>query len=389
MKRLILLVCDSLGIGALPDAEAFGDSPQVHTLRSVLSCREGEEALPQLANLGVLALAETQPSYLGPALTAKLPELSQGKDTVVGHWEMAGHVSHDPFPVYPQGFPPEVTDLVTEVFGQAPLGNRPASGTQIIQELGPLHLQTGAPILYTSSDSVLQIAAHEAVIAPDLLHQHCQTIRQALLHGPHRVNRIIARPFVGSSQEGFTRTNRRKDFTIPIPAGHLLDELKAAGIPIHAVGKIKDIFPNVAFDSTYKGSSNEDHMQALMDLLSGESHGLIFVNLLDFDSLYGHRRDCQGYARSLVALDRALGPLLASLKEDDALILTADHGNDPLAPGSDHTREYVPFVMTQKGRQWPGYHGLGTSFADVGATIAHWFGLAWQGRPGQSLLKDL
>lgn len=384
MKRLVLIVLDSLGVGAMPDAKAFGDSMEVHTLRHALSCRQDTKDLPNLRELGLLSFQDHLPQYQGPALCLALPELSQGKDTVVGHWELMGVVSTSPFPVYPQGFPEDVTGLIEDIFGKAPLGNMAASGTTIISDLGPRHLETQAPILYTSSDSVLQIAFHEDLMAPTTLHQKCRMIRKALMDGPHRVNRVIARPFLGDQKNGFYRTERRKDFTIPVPEDNLLSDLRKRKIPMHALGKIQEIFSNIPFTTSLKLANNRDHIQGLLDLLEDDAQGLIFLNLLDFDSLYGHRRDCLGYGQSLEDFDRDLEKIIDRLEEGEGLILTADHGCDPLAPGSDHTREYVPFIFYVKGKNYPGYQGIGQSFADCGATVADWFGIGWNNRPGRS-----
>jgi phosphopentomutase len=272
---------------------------------------------------------------------ARLRERSKGKDTITGHWEMAGIITEVPFPTYPNGFPPEVVDEFTRIAGKPPLGNKTASGTEIIEELGSEHMATGRPILYTSADSVFQVACHEEVVPLEQLYDWCELAR-AMLVGPHAVNRVIARPFVGKPGV-FMRTPNRRDYAIEPPPS-ILDQLASKGIPIHAVGKICDIYCGHGINSTVRVTDNDDAMNKAFDLLERVDQGFIFVNLNDFDSKYGHRRNVRGYADALQALDAHMPRLESLLRPGDEVIFTADHGCDPTAPGSDHTREFVPFV---------------------------------------------
>lgn len=389
MSKVVFIVLDSLGIGAMPDAEAFHDCMTCNTLANVSQCHPAQNPFPHIKALGFLGLLSSSPVIQSQAYLAKLTEQSQGKDTVVGHWELCGVISDNPFPVYPEGFPPEVCALVANIFGKPPIGNIPVSGTTIINTLGEDHLATGAPILYTSSDSVLQIAYHEDLLAPALLHEKCAHIRQALMQGPHRVNRVIARPFIGKKNGDFTRTENRKDFTIPIPEANLLHDLLRHQIPVHAIGKIKDIFPNVPFTQAHRAKNNQEGIDAILKTLAQIDHGLIFANLVDFDMLYGHRRDCIGYAQALAAFDAQLPAIIAELNEKDLLVLTADHGCDPTTAGSDHTREYVPLVLYSP--HWPekdnAYLGIRPTFADCAATIASFFKIDDYRGAGTSVLS--
>jgi len=343
MARSLILVLDSGGVGALPDAAAYDDAPTVNTIGNTAAAVGGIH-IPHLSSLGLGALtsirgAETAPTR--PSRIARLAERSAGKDTITGHWEMAGIVTEQAFPTFPHGFPAEIVDAFTRIVGKPPLGNVPASGTEIIAELGAEHLATGRPILYTSADSVFQVAAHEEVVPIATLYAWCEAAR-AMLVPPYQVNRVIARPFVGVPGS-FSRTANRHDYAV-LPPWNLLDRLAAAAIPVYAVGKIGDIYAERGIVESYRVADNDAGMTTTLALLDRVEHGLIFTNFNDFDTKYGHRRDVRGYAAALERFDLRLADLLAQLRADDVVVITADHGCDPTAPGSDHTREYVPYV---------------------------------------------
>jgi phosphopentomutase len=343
MKRVVAIVIDSGGIGALPDAAQYGDAPGANTIGNVAR-RLGTLRLPNFERfgLGLLLKLDGVPAVARPrARVARLIERSRGKDTITGHWEMMGVITSVPFPTYPHGFPPEIVEAFARIVGKAPLGNKPASGTEIIEELGPAHLESGRPILYTSADSVFQIAAHEAVVPLTTLYDWSRHARE-LLAEPHNVNRVIARPFAGKPG-AFYRTPNRRDYAIE-PPRNLLDDLRTGYIEVHAVGKISDIYCGRGVTSSVRVADNRDAMEKTFRLLEKVEHAFIFTNLNDFDSKYGHRRDVRGYGSALEELDAMLPGLEARLHPGDELILTADHGCDPTAPGSDHTREYVPFL---------------------------------------------
>jgi phosphopentomutase len=343
MARCVAIVLDSGGVGALPDAAEYGDAPGANTIGNTARA-VGGLALPNFERLGLgnLTTIEGVPANPRPrARTARLRERSRGKDTITGHWEMMGIVTAVPFPTYPQGFPPDVVEEFTRIAGKPPLGNKTASGTEIIEELGAEHMETGRPILYTSADSVFQVATHEEIVPLETLYEWCERAR-AMLVPPNAVNRVIARPFVGHPG-AFTRTANRRDYAIE-PPPCLLDELARKRIGVHAVGKISDIFCGHGIATSVRIKDNRDAMERTFDLLERVEDGFIFTNLNDFDSKYGHRRNVRGYAGALQELD-ALVPRLESLmRPGDEVIFTADHGCDPTAPGSDHTREFVPFV---------------------------------------------
>jgi phosphopentomutase len=341
--RVVAIVIDSGGVGALADADTYGDAPGADTIGNVAR-RLGSLALPNLARLGLGSLTEIPgvQAVANPAASvARLRERSRGKDTITGHWEMMGVVTEVPFPTYPSGFPAEVIERFTRITGKLPLGNVPASGTEIIEELGAAHMESGRPILYTSADSVFQIAAHEEVVPPEQLYEWSARARE-MLRPPHNVNRVIARPFLGRPG-AFWRTPNRRDYAIE-PPPNLLDELRAGDIEVHAVGKISDIYCGRAIATSTRAAGNREAMEKTFELLEQVDHGFIFTNLNDFDSKYGHRRDVRGYGNALEELDTLIPHLESRLQPQDELILTADHGCDPTAPGSDHTREYVPFV---------------------------------------------
>ena len=345
-KRVFLIVLDSVGIGHAPDAAAFGDEG-AHTLRSV--SRSPAFAIPTLSRLGIGTIEGSDlPCGDAPtALVARLQEQSRGKDTVTGHWELAGLVSNTPFPTYPNGFPADLLAEFSRQTGRGVLCNRPYSGTQVIADYGEQHLNSGDLIVYTSADSVFQIAAHEDVVPPEHLYDYCRIARR-LLDGEHRVGRVIARPFVGNADTGFTRTDRRRDFAVPPPAPTVLDEVKAAGLDCIAVGKIRDIFDGQGITRAVPTHGNDDGMAQTTALAAEDFSGLCFVNLVDFDMLYGHRNDVDGYAAALSTFDAWLADFLPQLRPDDVLMITADHGCDPAFDGTDHTRETVPLIVYGK-----------------------------------------
>ena len=377
MPRCVVIVLDSAGIGALPDAGSFGDVPGANTIGNV-SERVGGLALPHLERLGLgclTAIRGVAMSAAPEAFIAKLAGISCGKDTITGHWEMAGIHTDVPFPTYPSGFPPEVTGAFARICGQEPLGNIAASGTEIIAELGPEHMKTGAPIIYTSADSVFQIAAHEEIVPLDVLYAWCEAAR-AMLAPPNEVNRVIARPFLGRPG-AFERTANRRDYAVS-PPQNLLDALARAEVGVYAVGKIGDIFSGRGLTSTMRVIDNEDAMVRTLDLVNSIESGFVFVNLNDFDTKFGHRRDIRGYASALERFDRYVPALEAALQPGDIAIFSADHGCDPTAPGSDHTREYVPYLEFGERR---GYGGTIAGLHLVGDRVRERFAAGSAGRP--------
>ncbi len=367
----------------MPDAANYGDAGS-DTLGNIARMRPLR--LPHLCRLG---LANIKPlSGLSPAAHpsgdyGRCTLASPGKDTTTGHWEMAGIHLEKPFPLYPHGFPPEVMEPFEQRIGRKTLGNKAASGTEIIQELGGEHLRTGSPIVYTSADSVFQVAAHEEVIPLDELYRICGIARE-ILRGKHEVGRVIARPFVGPPG-AFTRTPNRKDYAVPPPSGMLLDQLAARSVPVASVGKIWDVFLGRGIGPHVKTKSNADGMVKTLEAMNGTGEGLIFVNLVDFDQQYGHRNNVEGYARALEEFDAWLPSLEERLQPDDLVVLTADHGCDPTTPSTDHSREYVP-LMVFGPRARPGIDlGLRATLSDIGQTVAENFGT--QIRKGASFLR--
>lgn len=372
VKRIFLIVLDSVGIGEAPDAADFGDAGS-NTLAAAAASRFFD--LPELGRLGLFnidgvscrpAAAEPEGSF------ARMTERSKGKDTTIGHWEIAGVISPRPLPTYPDGFPSEVIEAFRQKTGRGVLCNRPYSGTEVIRDYGREHLETGALIVYTSADSVFQIAAHESIVPPEQLYEYCRIARE-LLQGEHGVGRVIARPFEG--EWPFVRTPRRHDFSLEPPSETMLDRIKAAGLDVIAVGKIHDIFAGRGDTEHIFTSGNTDGIARAIALAKRPFHGLCFVNLVDFDMLYGHRNDPDGYARALTEFDRALPKLLAGLGEGDVLMITADHGCDPATPSTDHSRECTPWLIAGPAVR-PGVN-LGTlpTFADISATVLDAFGL--------------
>jgi phosphopentomutase len=385
-NRIALIVLDSAGIGEMPDAAAWGDAG-ADTLGHILQSRP--VSLPNLQRLGlgnIRALAHLPPVENPRGAYGRCALHSNGKDTTTGHWEMAGIILDKAFPTYPQGFPPDVIDrFVDETGVPGILGNVPASGTEIIKELGAQHVATGRPIVYTSADSVFQIAAHEEIIPVPRLYEICERARR-ILAGPHQVGRVIARPFVGA-EGSFTRTENRHDYAVPPPRDNLLPALSDEGLDVVCIGKVASIYDALGVTQDLPAKNNPQCIEQTLRALNADTRGLIFSNLVDFDMLYGHRRDVEGYAQALEYFDARLPEIEAAMKPGDLYILTADHGNDPTMPGSDHTREYAPLLAW--GPQAKAGVNLGTrrSLADIGQTIADNFGL--QLTAGDSFLSQI
>jgi phosphopentomutase len=386
VRRVIVLVCDSLGVGELPDARDFGDEGS-NTLGHVL--RDQNPKLPTLTRLGLLhTLPEPAAEENPQSAYARMAEVSAGKDTTTGHWEMMGLVVKDPFRTYPHGFPAEVIAEYERRIGRKTLGNKAASGTLILDELGEEHMRSGAPIVYTSADSVFQVAAHEEVIPVEELWRICVVARQ-LMRGEHNIGRIIARPFIGASKGQFKRTANRKDFSVKPTGETVVERAFKSGKQVVALGKIADIFDGVGISKEIRTESNSDGMRKTIDLIRQSDADFIFTNLVDFDSKYGHRNDAAGYARALETFDGELRALLESMRGDDLLFITADHGCDPTDVSTDHTREYVPLLVA--GPQIRSGKSLGTrtTFADLGASICDYLGLSTTGLAGRSVLREL
>ena len=384
MKRIFLIVLDSFGVGALPDAADYGDAG-ANTLASVF--RSGKLDIPNMQGLGLYNLDGVDFAPSAPAPTgcfARLGQQSKGKDTTIGHWEIAGVISPRPLPTYPQGFPPEVVAALERVWGRKLLCNKPYSGTQVIADFGEEHLRTGGLITYTSADSVLQIAAHEELVPPEELYKYCKQARK-VMRGENEIGRIIARPFVGKAGS-FTRTSNRHDYSLTPPGHTVLDGLTAAGLDVIGVGKIGDIFAGRGVGESISTKSNADGMAKTAEIAGRDFNGLCFVNLVDFDMVFGHRNDVEGYANALSAFDRWLASL--TLREGDLVLLTADHGCDPGFPGTDHTREYVPMLAFGPGLRQGVNLGTRASFADIAATVEEAFGLPGQ-VAGQSFLGEI
>lgn len=368
-----MIVLDSFGVGELPDAEAYGDSGS-NTLRAVST--SSKLRIPNLTRLGLYSIPQTGCEVSGRAPEAvygKMAEASAGKDTTTGHWELAGLISPQAMPVFPQGFPEEILRPFEKATGRGVLCNRPYSGTQVIRDYGEEHLRSGKWIVYTSADSVFQLAAHESVVPVEELYEACRKAR-GILSGPYAVGRVIARPFAGEAPD-FYRTQRRHDFSLKPPAEVLPQLLQRHGLDTIAVGKIYDIFAGAGFDAPHYTRDNREGMRLTREYASQDFHGLCFTNLVDFDMLYGHRNDTDGYAAALTEFDQWLGELLPLLGEEDRLIITADHGCDPSTPSTDHSREYVPILIWGKNLK-PYDLGVRRSYADLGKTIADWFAIS-------------
>ena len=387
MKRIFLIVLDSFGIGQLPDAEKFGDF-DVNTLRACAA--SGKLDIPNMASAG-LAFADGVTCLERPAeqtgAVARLAEASMGKDTTIGHWEIAGVISPEPLPTYPEGFPREVLEAFEQATGRGVLCNLPYSGTKVIADYGPEQLKTGKWIVYTSADSVFQVAAHEEYIPLEELYDACHKARQ-ILQGRHGVGRVIARPYVGNEKDGFTRTSNRHDYSLLPPRETMLDAIKAAGQQVLAVGKIHDIFAGRGDTDYVYNKSNADGMQHTLDYADRDFQGLCFVNLVDFDMLYGHRRDPEGYAGALTEFDRWLPRLMQKLGDDDLVMITADHGCDPAyTRTTDHTREYIPMIALGR-KVKPVNLGTRSTYADIAATVTALLGVPYE-TPGKSFAGEM
>ena len=383
--RIIVVVMDSVGIGAMPDAADYGDAGR-DTLGHI--CERRGLRVPNFVRLGLANIRPLQglePVARPEGAYGKATLLSPGKDTTAGHWEMAGIILDRPFPTYPQGFPREIIEKFERAIGRNVLGNFPASGTEIIKQLGEEHLKTARPIVYTSADSVFQVAAHENVIPVEELYRMCEMARR-LLDGPHRVGRVIARPFAGKPG-AFVRTERRHDYAVPPPRPMLLDILEEAGLEVVGVGKIPDIFLNRGITCALAGKNNRQALESTLAALGDSRRGLIFTNLVDFDMLYGHRLDIEGYGKAIEEGDAFLPRLLGALKPRDLLILTADHGCDPLGPSTDHSREYVPLLVAGPAVKAGVNLGTRATLADIGETVAENFGLRVP--HGKSFLNEI
>ena len=373
MNNFVLLILDGVGIGELPDAANYGDQGS-NTLGNMAE-KLGGLNLPNLQKLGLGNIAPVNgitPVKIPQASYGKLKEVSPGKDSTTGHWELGGIKVDFNFPYYPSGFPDELIDRFLEATGEkGVLGNKPASGTAIIEELGDEHVKTGYPIVYTSADSVFQIAAHEHVISIERLYEICRAARDVVLTGKDSVGRVIARPFIGESGS-YTRTTNRKDFSMDPTSDTILDFLKSSGIETIAIGKINDLFNYRGIVTGIKTKSNSEGIAAVINTLKEKQNSFLFINLVDFDVYYGHRNDPEGFYKALIEFDSALPDILSELDDSDYLIITADHGNDPTSVSTDHSREYVPLLFYNKkttGRNL----GVRSSFSDVAQTIAHFF----------------
>lgn len=394
--RAVLVILDGVGVGELPDADEYGDQGS-NTLVNAARAAGGLR-LPNFGRLGLgnlvtdagFELAGVSACDSPIASYGRMAQASPGKDTTTGHWEIAGIQLERPFPTYPVGFPPEITTAFERAIGRKILGNRPASGTEIIKELGEEHMATERPIVYTSADSVFQIAAHEDVIAPDELYEMCR-IARAILTGQHAVGRVIARPFEGRTGH-FARTVRRRDFSLSPPGPTLLDLVADAGLDVMGCGKIDDIFAMRGITISRHVSGNDEVFDAVLSFLDEGRPGLVFANLIDFDMKWGHRNDVEGFARGFEHVDQRLPELLQRIKTGDLLAMCADHGNDPTTPSTDHSREYVPVLAmspqaAEAGRSGRSI-GVRSSFADLGATIAEFLGIPW-GLAGESFLRQV
>ena len=387
INRIILIVLDSVGCGDAPDVADYGDEGS-NTLANIAQT-VGGLILPHMQQMGlgnltdIIGVAST-PYTIGAY--GRLTETSAGKDTTTGHWELAGVLLKQPFPVYPKGFPADLIAEYEQAIGHRVLGNYPASGTEIIKELGEEHMNTGKPIVYTSADSVFQVAAHTDVIPLADLYHICQVARDLLI-GEHAVGRVIARPFTGTPGN-FARTEDRKDFSLVPPQDTILDVVKAAGLEVIGVGKIEDIFAHRGLTQSNHTGNNMAGVEAIIEFCKQDSQGLIFANLVDFDALYGHRNNPQGYADALQAFDARLPEIQAVLKAGDVLMITADHGNDPTTPSTDHSRERVPLLISGQAIKPNTNFGTRPCFSDLAATIANMLNLGWHGA-GKSFMLDL
>ncbi|MBO5302498.1 MAG: phosphopentomutase [Lachnospiraceae bacterium] len=373
MKRIFLIVLDSVGIGEMPDAAEYGD---VGSNTLLAASKSPYFSMPNMRKLGFFNIEGVNIGEKEPAPTgsyARMKELSKGKDTTIGHWEIAGVVSEAPLPTYPKGFPKSVIEEFKRKTNRGVLCNKPYSGTDVIRDYGDKHLSTGDLIVYTSADSVFQIAAHEKIVPVEKLYEYCEIARE-ILQGEHGVGRVIARPFIGESGK-YTRTSRRHDYSLKPPKITMLDQLNAEGYDILSVGKIIDIFAGRSITEFVRTAGNEEGIEKTLEYMEKDFEGLCFTNLVDYDMLYGHRNDVDGYAKALTYFDAQIPKLLSRMREDDVLMITADHGCDPSTPSTDHSREYTPFLMV--GKNIPSGKDFGTreGFCDIAATILSIFGL--------------
>ena len=384
-RRLFLIVLDSVGIGEAPDAAQFGDEGS-NTVRAAV---EAGADLPNLRRLGLFnidGMDWTEPEAAPIGAFGRMREASMGKDTTIGHWEIAGVVSPKPLPTFPDGFPPEIIRNFEKLTGRKVICNKPYSGTQLLLDYGREHVETGALMVYTSADSVFQVAAHEDIVPIEELYHDCELARE-MLTGDYAVGRVIARPFVGE-YPNYTRTARRHDYSLQPPRATMLNNLEDAGYECVGVGKISDIFAGSGITQQIRTQNNTDGIAKTLDLMENDFEGICFVNLVDFDMVYGHRNDAPGYARALMEFDQALPKFMEQMGEDDLLIITADHGCDPSTPSTDHSREYTPMLAWSKKIRPGANLGTRTTFADIGATVLEYFGLENR-TDGQSFLKEI
>ncbi len=386
-KRVFLIVLDSVGVGELPDAADFGDEGS-NTVKAAAT--SGFLDMPNMKKLGFFNIKGIDDMYddipAAPLNAAgRCAEKSKGKDTTTGHWEIAGLISTQPMPTFPDGFPQEFMDAYSKRVGRKLLCNKPYSGTDVIRDYGREHVETGALICYTSADSVFQIAAHEAVVPVEQLYDYCRIARE-MLTGDLAVGRVIARPFEG--EWPYTRTPRRHDFSVVPPKDTMLDILKAKGFDVLSVGKIIDIFAEKGITEFVRSENNADGIEKTIEYMKKDFCGLCFTNLVDFDMLYGHRNDAEGYAKALSYFDSKLPEILKLMRDDDILMITADHGCDPVTPSTDHSREYIPIVVYGKGLKQGVELGTRTGFSDIGATVLDYFGVN-EGIAGESFLKEI
>jgi len=373
MKRVFLIVLDSVGIGEMPDAADYGDAGS----NTILAASKSPYfSMPNMRKLGFfnidgVNIGEKEASFAGAV--ARMTEVSKGKDTTIGHWEIAGVISPSPLPTYPNGFPEEILKEFSGRTGRGVLCNKPYSGTDVIRDFGEEHMKTGDLIVYTSADSVFQIAAHEDIVPVETLYEYCRIARE-MLQGEHGVGRVIARPFIGEPGN-FTRTTRRHDFSLQPPKTTMLDQLSGSGFDVLSVGKIIDIFAEKGITEYVRTTGNEDGINKTLDYMKKDFTGLCFTNLVDYDMLYGHRNDVEGYAKALTYFDERLPELLGAMREEDILMITADHGCDPSTPSTDHSREYTPLVIYGNPVKAGVNYGTRESFADIAATILAYFGI--------------
>lgn len=383
-KRVFLIVLDSVGIGEMPDAHVWGDEGS-NTVRAIR--RHPAFSCPNLEKLGFFNIDTVGGGTDAPkASFARMHEASKGKDTTIGHWEIAGIYSPRPLPTYPSGFPKEIISAFEEKTGRGTLCNLPYSGTDVIRDFGEEHLKSGDLIVYTSADSVFQIAAHESIVSREELYRYCEIARE-LLTGEHGVGRVIARPFNG--EYPFKRTSGRHDFSLTPPALTMPDVLKEAGFDTISVGKIYDIFAGRGFTESHPTANNDEGCEKSLEMMKRDFRGLCFINLVDFDMVYGHRNNIEGYASAMTAFDKKLGEMLDLMNDDDVLIITADHGCDPSTPSTDHSREYTPMLIYGNGIKSGVNLGTRDSFADIGATVLECFGKDPSAIYGKSFLKEV